>query len=93
MVALVIGESIFALGVDMIQRCIEAIMSRKEKAVRFEYYKDTAGEWRWRLVHDNGNITGKSPDGYKNKQDMLDVLENIQRAISVGIVPIVEAAS
>jgi len=31
---------------------------------RFEVYEDRAGEFRWRLVHDNGNVIADSGEGY-----------------------------
>ncbi|MFB6166020.1 MAG: HVO_2922 family protein [Haloarculaceae archaeon] len=34
----------------------------------FELYEDRAGEWRWRLVHDNGNVIADSGQGYASKQ-------------------------
>lgn len=46
-----------------------------------EYYKDSAGEWRWRVSHKNGNVVAVSSEGYKNKQDMLDVLTNLTEAL------------
>lgn len=46
----------------------------------FECYKDNAGEWRWRIKHSNGNILLVSSEGYKNKQDMFDVLVNLAEA-------------
>ncbi|MFA9415809.1 amphi-Trp domain-containing protein [Natrinema sp. HArc-T2] len=34
---------------------------------RFEVYEDAAGEWRWRLVHWNGNIIADSGEGYASR--------------------------
>ena len=34
-----------------------------------EFYRDKAGEWRWRLKSSNGNIIAESGEGYKNKTD------------------------
>jgi hypothetical protein len=48
---------------------------------KFEYYKDNACEWRWRIVHQNGNIIAISSEGYKNKQDMLEVFQNLAEAL------------
>lgn len=48
---------------------------------KFEYYKDRAGEWRWRVKHQNGNIVADSSEGYKNKQDMWDVIHNVTDAL------------
>ena len=46
----------------------------------FECYKDKAGEWRWRIKHKNGNILLCSSEGYKNRQDMNEVLINLAEA-------------
>jgi len=48
---------------------------------KFEYYKDSVGEWRWRVKHQNGNIVADSSEGYKNKQDMLDIIQNVTDAL------------
>lgn len=34
----------------------------------FEIYEDRAGKWRWRLVHNNGNIIADSGEGYASRQ-------------------------
>jgi uncharacterized protein YegP (UPF0339 family) len=34
----------------------------------FEVYEDRDGKWRWRLVHDNGNIIADSGEGYASRQ-------------------------
>jgi len=38
-----------------------------ERTSRFEVYEDVAGEWRWRLVHWNGNIIADSGEGYASR--------------------------
>jgi uncharacterized protein YegP (UPF0339 family) len=38
-----------------------------ESRATFEIYEDSAGEWRWRLVHDNGNVVADSGEGYASK--------------------------
>jgi uncharacterized protein YegP (UPF0339 family) len=39
---------------------------------KWEFYKDSQNEWRWRRVASNGRIVGASTEGYKNKQDCID---------------------
>ena len=50
----------------------------------FELFEDSAGQWRWRLVHDNGNIIGDGGQGYsskqKAKQGLRSVKENVRGA-------------
>lgn len=44
----------------------------------FEVYKDTAGEWRWRMVASNGRIVADSGEGYGSKGNARRALENVQ---------------
>jgi uncharacterized protein YegP (UPF0339 family) len=39
---------------------------------KWEFYKDAAGQWRWRRTASNGNIVGASAGGYANKSDCVD---------------------
>ena len=40
-------------------------------AGKWEFYTDKKGEYRWRHTAVNGNIIGKSTEGYKAKADAL----------------------
>ena len=44
----------------------------------FELYEDAAGEYRWRLVHDNGNVIADSGEGYSSKSNARDAIERVQ---------------
>jgi len=44
----------------------------------FELFEDSAGEWRWRLVHDNGEIIGDGGQGYSSKQKAKQGLRSVQ---------------
>jgi amphi-Trp domain-containing protein len=44
----------------------------------FELFEDTAGEWRWRLRHDNGNIIADSGQGYSSKQSAKQGLGSVR---------------
>ncbi|WP_135304465.1 HVO_2922 family protein [Haloarcula amylovorans] len=50
----------------------------------FELYTDSAGDWRWRLRHSNGNIVADSGEGYtskaKAKQGIRSVKSNASDA-------------
>ena len=48
----------------------------------FELYADRADEWRWRLVHDNGNILADSGEGYSSKQKCKQGIESVKRNAS-----------
>nr|WP_277552737.1 HVO_2922 family protein [Halobaculum sp. YSMS11] len=45
----------------------------------FEVYQDTAGQWRWRLEHDNGNIIADSGEGYASKQKAEEGITSVKR--------------
>jgi len=45
---------------------------------RFEVYRDTAEDYRWRLVHRNGNIIADSGEGYASKQKATQGLESVR---------------
>ena len=45
----------------------------------FELYADSAEQWRWRLVHDNGNIIADGSEGYADKRDARNGIESVQR--------------
>ena len=36
---------------------------------KWEFYKDTQSQWRWRRTASNGNIVGQSSEGYHNRAD------------------------
>lgn len=56
-------------------------------AARFEVFEDRAGEWRWRLVHRNGNIIATSGEGYTRKHNAQKGLRSVVRnAPSAAIV-------
>jgi uncharacterized protein YegP (UPF0339 family) len=44
----------------------------------FEVYEDNAGRWRWRLVHDNGNIIADSGGSYASRRGALKGLRSVK---------------
>lgn len=46
---------------------------------RFEVYGDSAGDYRWRLVHRNGNIIADGGEGYASKQKAEQGLESVRK--------------
>ncbi|MFB6293677.1 MAG: HVO_2922 family protein [Halonotius sp.] len=44
----------------------------------FELFTDSADEWRWRLVHENGNIVADSGEGYASRQKCEQGLESVK---------------
>ncbi|MFC4436559.1 MULTISPECIES: amphi-Trp domain-containing protein [Natrialbaceae] len=46
---------------------------------RFEVYRDRADEWRWRLVHWNGNIIADSGEGYTSRSNAERAARGVMR--------------
>ncbi|MFB6188929.1 MAG: HVO_2922 family protein [Halapricum sp.] len=44
----------------------------------FELYEDESGEYRWRLVHDNGNIIADGGEGYATKQKARQGIQSVK---------------
>ncbi len=44
----------------------------------FEVFTDTAGDYRWRLVHENGNIMADGSEGYADKRDCMTGIERLK---------------
>ena len=47
----------------------------------FEIYPDTAGEWRWRLVHRNGNVLADGGEGYTRRRDARRAIDRIREGL------------
>jgi uncharacterized protein YegP (UPF0339 family) len=52
----------------------------------YEMYKDKAGEWRWRLKVDNGNIIADSGQGYVNKADCERGIELVKSSSEASVI-------
>ncbi|MEP6819414.1 MAG: YegP family protein [bacterium] len=52
----------------------------------YHYYKDSKGEWRWRLKSSNGRILGDSGESYKNEQECLDDIERVKATATAKVV-------
>jgi uncharacterized protein YegP (UPF0339 family) len=46
--------------------------------MKFEMYKDDAGEYRWRLKSSNGQTIAASGEGYKNRGDCAGIIGKIR---------------
>ncbi|WP_336037458.1 YegP family protein [Halobacterium yunchengense] len=44
----------------------------------FEIYRDVAGEWRWRLVHQNGNVLADGGQGYTRRRDARRAVDAVR---------------
>ncbi len=53
-------------------------------AATFELYKDRAGEYRWRLRHENGQIIADSGEGYTTKANAMNGIESVKTNASAA---------
>ncbi|SDZ97979.1 Uncharacterized conserved protein YegP, UPF0339 family [Haloplanus vescus] len=50
----------------------------------FEVYRDKGGEYRWRLVHRNGNILADSGEGYAEKSGARQAVTRLKSNAADG---------
>lgn len=46
-------------------------------------YRDSNGEWRFRIKHRNGNVLADSGEGYLRHVDMIDTLFGLHPGIEI----------
>jgi uncharacterized protein YegP (UPF0339 family) len=71
-----------------VRRAIESVKERVPPAVylrfdpaAFETYRDRGGDWRWRLVHENGSIIADSGEGYASHSNARRAANRIRDAV------------
>ena len=47
-------------------------------AAKFEVYKDKSQEYRWRLVHTNGQVIANSGEGYTSKINATNGIKSVK---------------
>lgn len=45
--------------------------------MKAQVYRDKAGDWRWRVLADNGNVLADGGQGYSRRIDALHGLEEV----------------
>ena len=53
-----------------------------ESQATYEQYEDNAGEYRWRLRHDNGEIIGDGGEGYSSKRNLDNAVERVRHYVT-----------
>ncbi|MFO8116257.1 MAG: YegP family protein [Halorubrum sp.] len=44
----------------------------------FEVFRDAGGQWRWRLIHENGNVLADSGEGYSSRSKARQGLDSVR---------------
>lgn len=60
--------------------------AKRERELKFEWYKGKDKLWYYRLKAGNGEILDRSSDGYKNKGDMLHTIDLVKRKAATASV-------
>ena len=47
-------------------------------AAKFEICKDKSGEFRWRLIHTNGQVMANSGEGYQAKANAMGGINSVK---------------
>ena len=51
----------------------------------YHYYKDSKGEWRWRLKAGNGRIIADSGEGYASEQECLADIDRVKASSAATV--------
>lgn len=51
----------------------------------YEKYRDTANQWRWRLIAGNGRIIANSGEGYHNETDCDSAINLVKGSSSAPV--------
>ena len=55
-------------------------------AAKFEIYKDKPGEFRWRLIHANGQVIANSGEGYKAKANAISGINSVKQSAAEAVI-------
>lgn len=54
--------------------------------MKYHVYKDSSGEWRWRLKAANGQIIADSGQGYSSKRDCKEGIDLVKGSANADVV-------
>jgi len=67
-----------ATAVERVREYVKPADYLRIDPVAFELYRDAGGKWRWRLVHENGNILADGGQGYASRQKALQGVDSVR---------------
>ncbi|SDJ20147.1 Uncharacterized conserved protein YegP, UPF0339 family [Halovenus aranensis] len=65
-------------AVERVRQYVQSADYLKLDPSAFELYRDSAGQYRWRLLHKNGNILADSGQGYTSRQKARNGIDSVQ---------------
>lgn len=66
-------------AMETVRRVADAAVALDIDPVGFELYADDAGNYRWRLLHRNGNILADSGEGYASRSNARRAVETVRK--------------
>ena len=64
---------------DDLNAAASHVNALSKSSATFDVYRDKAGQWRWRLVHRNGNIIATSGEGYSSDRTARRGMRSVKR--------------
>jgi len=58
-----------------------AIGTSRERGIRFVVARTKNGEWRWRLVANDGDILAQSGQGFASRRSAITAIEDLRSAV------------
>jgi uncharacterized protein YegP (UPF0339 family) len=53
--------------------------------MKWELYEDAGGDWRWRLVAQNGLVMADSGEGYTRRRDCHRAIDRIEQEMHLRV--------
>ncbi|ELZ22714.1 hypothetical protein C475_16471 [Halosimplex carlsbadense 2-9-1] len=66
-------------SIGRVREYVDEASALDYRGAAFEIFEDSAGEYRWRLRHQNGQILGDSGEGYASRTGAIDGLRSVKR--------------
>jgi uncharacterized protein YegP (UPF0339 family) len=71
-------------AVESVRHYVQAADYLRIDPAAFELYRDAGDEYRWRLLHENGNILADSGQGYASRQKARQGVDSVQKNVAEG---------
>lgn len=68
-------------AIERIRELVGPAQYLRTDPTAYEVYRDTADEWRWRLIHRNGNILADGSEGYASRSNARDAVDRVRSAV------------
>jgi uncharacterized protein YegP (UPF0339 family) len=81
-----VSKSNVRRAIDSVRAYVPGGAYLKVDPVAFEVYADAAGQYRWRLLHKNGEILGDGGEGYDTRAAARRAVETVQSIAPDGTV-------